>query len=348
MSGISRSFWRSYSSRPAERLLEKNTPFTLENMLKGFVTLRNDAVEGHGIPGNFDTEAELDAVEMAITELGSILPSLINADGSLIVSIEGLSPFPLKLLRSFNDRLVCYREIKKTLNEKCNVKVQVQETLFERYDLIYEADDVFLALGFHKPNVPEYRSFQTNDDQWKPDVIVPGRLTTRFAGREREMDELVEWINDIDSRACMLFGDGGIGKTTLAIEFVHRLLEETINTEWKPQLVTFYTAKQTRWGLNGLEIIRARPVGVSDVATYIARAFEGTNLSRDWFSKEPEAIIQKLGAYLSDFGYDRKDHLLILDNTETLATNEEDVRALAKQIQELLLVASVGCTYLTS
>ncbi|MFP3670156.1 hypothetical protein SB717_34265, partial [Priestia sp. SIMBA_032] len=94
-------------------------------------------------------------------------------------------------------------------------------------------------------------------------ALIPDRLTADFTGREREIEELTEWTNDFGSRACMLYGDGGIGKTTLAVEFVWRLLEGTVKSEFKPELITFFTAKKTRWGIGGLEIIRLDEVGVA-------------------------------------------------------------------------------------
>ncbi len=66
-------------------------------------------------------------------------------------------------------------------------------------------------------------------------------------------------MNDEESRTCLVFGDGGVGKTTLVLEFMHRFLEEDpdIQCEWKPKVISFYTAKKWRWGLDGVQLISA-------------------------------------------------------------------------------------------
>ncbi len=70
-----------------------------------------------------------------------------------------------------------------------------------------------------------------------------------FTGRKKEITELIDWFNDPeDSKRCLVYGDGGIGKTTLILEFMHRVLEGSIEVEWKPSVITFYTAKKDSLG----------------------------------------------------------------------------------------------------
>ena len=77
------------------------------------------------------------------------------------------------------------------------------------------------------------------------------------------------------------------------------------------------------------------------------RALDGKPLDRSWFTKDADTLIQKLAGYLStEWGVSRNDHLLVLDNTETMASNPEEVRSLARQIRELS--RRVGRVLLTS
>ncbi|WP_241151494.1 hypothetical protein, partial [Pseudomonas viridiflava] len=93
------------------------------------------------------------------------------------------------------------------------------------------------------------------------------------------------------------------GKTTLAVEFVWRLLEGTIKSDFKPELITFFTANKTRWDIGGLEIIRLDQVGVADVATFIPPSLDGGELDKSWFTKSPIELIQALSGYLTrDWG----------------------------------------------
>jgi len=144
----------------------------------------------------------------------------------------------------------------------------------------------------------------------------------------------------------MVWGDGGVGKTTLVVEFLHRMLEGSLSVKWRPELITFYTAKKTRWGIQGLEQISAQDIGVADVALDTARMLTSPNLDRSWFEKSPREVIQKLSTLLAEIKVPRDSHLIVLDNTETMARSDADIQALAAQINELS--RRIGRVILTS
>lgn len=148
---------------------------------------------------------------------------------------------------------ICYRKLRRTSAGRLQVDAQVQKSLLTRGDLTYEVQNVLLDLP--RAATPEYSIEEpTWTDSWKPFVHIPDRLASSevFTGRAKEMSALADWADDPDSRKCMVWGDGGVGKTTLVVEFLHRLLEGSAGVEWRPELITFYTAKKTRWGLQGL------------------------------------------------------------------------------------------------
>jgi hypothetical protein len=346
LTGYSKPIWKdSAEDRPCWSLLAHSERRNADRLMQALVSMRNDGVEGHGIAGENDGIAEADAVLYLIEAFTPLLPEIDPEGSSFSLALPNGELYPIQLIRPVQGNLVCYRSIKRATAGKCTVKAQIERGWFRRDDFSYEAPDLFES-GVNG-EINRYQILSTSHADWSPLALVPDRLTDNFTGRERELDELRDWLDDTESRACMLYGDGGIGKTTLAIEFVQRLIEGRISSAYRPELITFYTAKKTRWGLNGLEIIRLNEVGIADVATFIPRALEGGRLDRSWYSKPPEELIQMVTSYLTEtWGANRNSHLLILDNTETMASNAEEVRLLAKHIRELS--RRVGRVLLTS
>jgi tetratricopeptide (TPR) repeat protein len=313
-------------------------------MLAGFVNRRNDSVQGHGIPGDFDRETDLSLVGLTIELLQPILPVIDKVTGTLKARYYDGRSHELELLRAYGGDLICYRRIQPIAGGRCRIDAQRQTSLLTRSTETYEAPDL---LGRDSTTAQQqYKLVDTADRKWSAFTFLPDRLTDCFTGRQNEIDALVEWLNDTESHACMLFGDGGIGKTTLVVELIHRLLEGKLSSSWKPELITFYTAKKTRWGNKGLEIINTRQLGVTDVALEVVRRLGSSPLGKDWLSMEPNPLCQKVAGFLADHGLKRSSHLIILDNTETMASSEEDVKALAKHIKELC--RRVGRVLMTS
>ena len=340
--GVSRPmFHRSCDGRPCSEISGEGG--SLFDLLTKFVEFRNDGPEGHGLPCEFNVEADLDAVDFAAHCLEAVLPKIMS-DGCSLKLIAHGAETPLRLLRSIDGHLVCIRKIRRTERGKCLVRAQVEKGLSKRDELTYEAPDLLSSpIG---AGTPSYSVGDSTEAAWCPLVLIPDRVTDCFTGREAEMRELAAWADDVGSRACMLFGDGGIGKTTLVIEFLHKILEGSASTTWRPDAITYYTAKQTRWGLTGLERITVRDIGMMDVALDIVRALDGESLSREWFTKDPEELIAKLEGHLRSWGIQRERHLLVIDNTETMAASREDVLQLAKQIR--WLTQRIGRVIITS
>jgi len=342
---VAQVFWKEYpkEGRHCWRNLKNDDRVNIANLLTHYVTQRNDGVEGHGIPGAIDDEAEIDTIQIILDALELVIPvwngekyTYQNATGQIL---------PLEILKQFDGNIICYRNIKSGANNKLIVSCQIEKGWFDKEYISYEVPN---ALHFGKPTpVSSYVISKSGIEDWNPLTNIPSRLTHNFTGREHEIAELTDWLNDVDSRACMIYGDGGIGKTTLTVEFLQRLIEGKIDTQYKPEMISFYTAKKTRWGLNGLEIINLSEAGISDVATHIARSLEGGNLDKTWYNKQPNELIAKLSSYLTNiWGIKRVNHLLILDNTETMSNSPEETRLLAKNISELS--RHVGRILLTS
>lgn len=343
-----RAYWEQKDLPPALRALTGNTRANVESVLLAFVRNRNEGAEGHGLPGGYDREVDIAVLRTLLTAVERVLPVAAKDNSRLLLpAIGDREQEDLVTLRLVDGHPICYRKLRRTSAGRVQVDAQVQRTLLSRDDFSYEVQNILLDLP--RAASPEYSiSEPVWTDSWRPFVHVPDRLAAQdvFTGRAKEILSLADWADDSDSRKCMVWGDGGVGKTTLVVEFVHRLLEGTVSVGWRPELITFYTAKKTRWGLQGLEQISAQDIGVADVALDIARMLTSPNLDRSWFEKSPREVIQKLATLMGEMKVTRDSHLIILDNTETMARNDADIQALAAQVNELS--KRIGRVILTS
>jgi len=160
---------------------------------------------------------------------------------------------------------------------------------------------------------------------------LPVRQTDTFVGRVKELEKLEEWMLDIeDSRYCLVYGDGGFGKTTLALEFFNRLLEGRLDSINKiPTIISYYTAKKTKWTENGLVHFKGISEAMEDSIRELLY-FLYPVLDKSWYKIEGTALIDRVVGEFKGQGLTRDDILLILDNAETLATSRQEVEELAE------------------
>lgn len=341
--GVSKGFWTQVSPRPATAFLEGDKRPTLHKLLLESVRVRNDAVEGHGLPGGENPNAYLDLVRLLLESVPDLFPTIKEGEDAFTLTAPDRD-LEVQFLRPLGGDLVCYRSSRPRGADIAEISAHRLVSLSEREEVGWRARDVLREMG--SIGAPRYVEISAAAD-WKPMCMVPARITGSFTGRRSQLRELEEWIEDTESRACLVYGDGGLGKTTLVVEFLHQLLEGSVGGGWTPDFISFFTAKSTRWGLNGLERISAREVGAADAATHIVRAISDVPLDKSWFDRDPERVIDKAASFLRDeWGVERREHLIVLDNTETMAVDEESRIALARQIS--LIAKRLGRVILTS
>jgi len=154
-------------------------------------------------------------------------------------------------------------------------------------------------------------------------------------------------MEDEGSRACLLYGDGGYGKTTLALEFLHRTLDEDLQVEWCPKVVLYYTAKRWQWGLNGLQPIAAGQPHLMELLAFLHMLLFGCYPSADFYRFDvSRAAIYLQGKIKDELGFLRKDILVVIDNAETLIESEGERLSLGKELKEIS--RRVGRVLLTS
>lgn len=338
---ITNAWWEVVEGqRPCWRLLDGGRR-NVDNLLTSFVRRRNDGL-GHGLPGNYDSEADFDLLRLVLEKMGHVIPEFLPVTNRLIVTGGGRSA-ELQSLRLVDGNPLLLRGLKSLGGGRARATAQVLVPTGPVCDHKFECDDV---LGLVPPREVDSMHFiSTHDANWNPLGRVPDKATLEFAGREQEMIRLANWFDDAGSRACLMFGDGGVGKTTLLIEFLHRLLSGKVPCEWRPEAIFYYTAKQTQWTVDGIRYIGVPRKGLADALRSIPASIEGA-LSRDWYSVDITGLSSKVGALLSDLGISRERALLVVDNAETLATNDVEVEVLAEELNSV--VRRVGRVLLTS
>ena len=332
--GVRGGFWTPAPSEAAAHFLRRARA-TPADVLAACIATRNDSLEGHGLPGNDNGAALLSLAQLLIDNGPTCFP---RWDGvALTLAAPDGRCSEVTLLRIGADRtLVCYRKSKAIGFGRCRVEAQEQVDLFSKREISWETRD---RLGFEPASdaLGGFDFVATPHKGWGPLVYLPERLTPVFTGRAKELDQLLDWYNDVGARACLVWGDGGMGKTTLVVEFLHRVLNGKCDASWRPKLISYYSAKQTRWGTSGLERIKHAQAGLPDALMDVARRLEGhQRLESGWMQKAGAGgpnLARHFGSYLVEtWGVKASEHLIVLDNTETLATTDEDVQLLGQQI----------------
>lgn len=195
-------------------------------------------------------------------------------------------------------------------------------------------DNIFSDL---EPDNSKYKliSINTDSSEYILEHNIPIRQTETFEGRGNELLLLKDWLNDEDSRRCLIYGDGGYGKTTLVLEFLNNLLDGNIDVERQlPTVICYYTAKKTKWSHKGIEYFSTFSPVVDDCIRELIQCIHPV-LSKDWYTQNGLNLIKKAETLLKEKNFNRNDILIILDNTETLATTTQQTKELSQTIETI-------------
>ncbi|WP_163921352.1 ATP-binding protein [Photobacterium sp. Alg240-V54] len=186
----------------------------------------------------------------------------------------------------------------------------------------------------------------TNNNDYIIQHNSPVRQTDTFEGRTEELEALTDWLSDDDSRRCLVYGDGGYGKTTLVLEFINQLLESNLElTKKPPEVICYYSAKMTRWTSEGITYFTSIQPVLDDSVRELMGCLHDV-LSKDWYTRSGRALVNKAVEELKANKFTRDEILIILDNTETLASTSQETKELAQQID--LMGRVIGRVIVTS
>lgn len=304
-------------------------PRDFMGLLRSFVEMRNDGAEGHGMVGGYQPDAEAAAVSFLLSCLKPVLPSIGSEDKLVIYpSPEGV---PLHFLRAHGGRPIVIRQIKTLAADRVRVYCQVVGPDGVKGELNFDAQSPFETLwGKALP------ALQLWENSWSPLVYLPSRKTDSFTGRDEQLSELSAWFDDTEERRCLVYGDGGLGKTTLALEFIHRILDEEIVSTWHPALIVFYTAKRWQWGLDGLEPIGVGSPHLFELLVHMYVLIFSVYPEKSFYKKSVAEASAFLAQRMAEGASLKKANvLIIIDNAETLIRSEEDRAILGKEVLEV-------------
>lgn len=304
----------------------------------------------HGAPNKLVFQSNCDALRTTILEclstFSKALPKIKNTETVIKIFDKEIK---LSIPLVINNKCVVISRVKKT-DSKFIFSLSIVDWLSEVTNNtlnIDVAEDNLLNLDIYSPldrfNFAEQiLNVETNLFMHN----LPKRQTDYFYGRSKELNELKDWIEDLDERSCLIFGDGGYGKTTLLLEFFNRIINNEINISIKiPFIVSFHTAKLTEWNDKGISYNRSVSKSVEDGIREILYVIH-KKLDKSWFETEGNALISKIETELKNNKINKNEVLIIIDNTETLASNKNEIELLGRYFTQVS--KKIGRLILTS
>ncbi|MFP0383679.1 NB-ARC domain-containing protein [Acinetobacter baumannii] len=303
---------------------------SLSKRVSEWVQLRNKRF-GHGVT-DISVAVEwsnkmYDLAQSMLITFKNIIPSLDNK----LVKYQDLK---LTVPTSFNGNLIIFSEF---VSRKSIWKLKGQYLSLDdasEFTKDLESDNLFTS-----GNIKVKKDFDLIEvlNNGKNEIIchnIPIRQTDMFEGRKEELDKVHEWLIDGDARLCLIYGDGGYGKTTLVLEILNKIIESNFDFSKNfPQYICFYSAKMTKWTEDGLVYFRSINPIIDDSIRELVRS--QTRLEKEWFTIDGRALIDKASALFRRANIGRDDILLVIDNTETLATSPEEIRELTESLTKI-------------
>lgn len=326
---------RTYHSGWFER--DPNYGDTLAAAASAWVAFRNKK-PAHGVLSKADTDEWAPKLSVLLSRslacFSNTLPRIFDAN-LLKVSI-GSSELTLKtpLLHAGMPVVISGVETRKGI-----WKLEGQTLAWDKSDS-FTADlpegSVFEELESNFPSKFDVIELEFEGGKHSVFSNVPVRQTSTFEGRSKELEALAVWMNEPEeSKFCLIFGDGGIGKTTLALEFLNRILDgDEILTARPPSIISYYSAKMTRWSEQGVVHLQGISDAMEDCVRELLFCLYPV-LGKDYYKISGTALVDRVASEFTQQGFERNDILFVLDNTETLANSPEEVESFSAFLKQI-------------
>lgn len=310
---------------------------TLVAEASAWVTFRNKK-PAHGVLSKADTDLWAPRLSVLLCRslmcFGKTLPRIVDAN-ILKVNI-GSSELTLKtpLLHAGMPVVISGVETRKGI-----WKLEGQTLAWDKSDSFtvdLPEDSVFEELESNFPSKFDVIELEFEGNKHSVFSNVPVRQTSTFEGRSKELAALAGWMNEPEeSKFCLIFGDGGIGKTTLALEFLNRIQDGgEVLTARPPSIISYYSAKMTRWSDQGVVHLQGISDAMEDCVRELLYCLYPV-LGKDYYKLTGTALVDRVASEFTQQGFKRNDILLVLDNTETLATSPEEVESFSAFLKQI-------------
>lgn len=315
-------------------------PEPVSKQLVEWVEFRNKR-PGHGVLDDNLTKSwankTASIIKSCLHVFTSIIPSITDAGDLRLTKLPGEPVLSTPML--FKGQAIVVMAI--TARQGVwKLKGQIlSRTNAEEFSVALVEDNVFSTRNIKSLNQFKLSEIVSNNKNYSFFHNVPVRQTDTFEGRRIELDLLQDWFDDKDSRYCGVYGDGGYGKTTLVLEFLNQFIESYYDLDEPiPSIISYHTAKMTKWSENGVVHFTSISPVMDECLRDLMRCLIPI-LPAEWYGVSGRQLIDKTVSVLKENKFTRDDVLLVIDNTETLATSPQEVKdlgAFLKQVGKLI------------
>ncbi|HDR9127671.1 TPA: tetratricopeptide repeat protein [Burkholderia vietnamiensis] len=317
---------------------DPSTNTNLVDEASAWVTFRNKK-PGHGVLSKADidewTPRLVSLVRRSLVCFGASLPQIVSGEARR-VAIDGTSEISLStpLVRDGLPVVISNVQARKGIWKLSGQTLNWDKS--DSFTIDLREGSVFEELETNSNE--RFRLVELDYKGTKRSLFsnVPVRQTSVFVGRKTELGKLADWFNYVeDNRICLIYGDGGVGKTTMALEFLNRIFEghEDLSAE-PPTVICYYSAKMTRWTDQGVIHLR----GIADAMEECVREILfvlSPVVEKSYYKLQGEALVDRVAGEFAQQGFKRDDILLVLDNTETLVKSSSEVEAFAFFVKQI-------------
>ncbi len=171
-------------------------------------------------------------------------------------------------------------------------------------------------------------SFRFQSEEPEHNLPLPDFDETGFVGRKKDIEDIKRLILG-NNRVVSIIGDGGIGKTALALKVAYDIIDLKDDNPF--DLVIWVSAKTTMLTTKGIQEIEN---SLKDYAGVIEGVSDFIQIDKKTSNEKLNVILEYLDVF---------DVLLIIDNLETIL--EEDIREFIRQAQlncKIMITSRIG------